>query len=165
MLSACPDQRVRMKLNLWEKESKNKFRFWAKHFQTLSKKFRQLCQRWLPRIQSNISKNMFSGKELVFEFSEIERTKLEFWRYYFRRVVVTAFYIFRVKFWWRDLFLKKKCFFKNCFGFCWKCYGFVSAKPSSRVVAVAVNVSRTIFWGKIYFLEKKVFLRKFMILS
>ena len=39
VLSACRDQRVKMNLNFREKESKNKFRFWAKHFQTLSINF------------------------------------------------------------------------------------------------------------------------------
>ena len=122
-----------MKSIFWEIKSKNYFRFWAKQFQNLSTKLRHLWQKCLPRIQKNILKKIFFGKDLVLDFFWKVSKRTEFVAITFpqncRKCILRIQTIFheRVCFW-------KKKFVQSSFSvFEWKCYGFSSTNFSCRV--------------------------------
>ena len=73
VLSACPDQRVKMKLTFWEKESKSNFLPSAKQFQTLSKKFVSFDKGASIVSRGTLQKTCFPRKNLCLNFRKLSK--------------------------------------------------------------------------------------------
>ena len=122
----------------------------------VSKNLAQLCRKCLPRIQRTNLKKFFWNKVCVHLFVwKLSANNLDFCRYFFGRVVVTAFHMCRGFFPEENIFLKKKWLSKFVFGRWVKALRTFVEKFCSSAFASGFRVCRGSFRGKLFLRKEK----------
>ena len=136
----------------WKNNLTLNFGFWVYHFRTLSAKiWHNFVENAFHVSKAPISRSFFWNKVCVNLFVwKLSANNLDFSRYIFGRVVVTAFHMCRGFFPEENIFLKEKWLSKFVFGRWVKGLRTFVEKFSSSAFASAFRVCRGSFWGKIF---------------
>ena len=95
----------------WKTLPKGSFRFWAKHFSTFDTIFTKRLSKPFSTWSGNISRKQTISFFVFNTFSDFGQKFSQVSHKFFRKVVKTAFYVFRRTVWWKKRKLLKIVFF------------------------------------------------------